>query len=659
MSVHVHELSAGRAHTDEHIAAKKLKRLFEKEWGDGQDFSDNNAEVHIFVQPNMRGIGKDVEEIDLFVAIDCSPPFAGELSKKHDIPVVLSMFIVVELKGHSHGVRFYENGEAEVPYNSDYSSATGQNKRQCNSVQSFLGAHFRYKNIVGRVPWISRVVWFDGYSSSSYKYGHAEHRLVFSDLTVSELVRRAGMGNVCIKNQQGYKVYKASEVDNMCSILVDCLSVPDVPSALDRRRMDAISSSVLQDQNAKDDVGVIFSGYGGTGKTFAIVSTAIREYMKRNRVLLLTFNLVLAWELRRMISMMEVDSRRIPGSDAGSPCITVQTLSSWVKSLAVSLGLTSQEANLFPANDPGYYRNLCLRILTELKDNSDPLELRRRLGEPVQYEGVFIDEAQDVPTHEKDIILAVFGIRFWVSDGLDQCFRSMQPADWRRMGLEWNVQGGEKVKVRDLKVCHRLQSNLCNFVNRFASAMGLNHFELISHNMVVGGRVIVHKGAPEVALRDYFPLAFEQNKQADNFPIDILICADSGLLIGRNSIKETLLDWNYKVWDGTVREEDLEQMREDEVRLVFLDHCRGLEGYTVFLLGLDTFYERHVAHLMTELSRDGVESAARSAAEEAAKKFMTIPLTRAMHTLVVHVNNPASTIGRILSGLRGDYIEHR
>jgi hypothetical protein len=659
MAVNIH-CRQNAENSDEYLAAVKLKQIFERDWNTIAQVADATACVDIHVKANVLAEGQAINELDLFVAIECARRFASIAADNAGHAVITSMFIVVEVKGHtSNSIKFYQDGEADVMYrNSGYSSATAQNRGQCDATRNFLANHMHHIRNGVRVPWISRACWFMGVNSNQYPHRHLNHPhyLVFNDLTVAELVTRAKMGPQFITEiPDGRKHWNASITPAMCQLLRNAWVVPAPPTRLDRKKLDAITNAVTAIGPQGPQGGAIFSGYGGTGKTFALLANAVHRYRQRDRVLVLTFNLVLTWELRRMISIMDTGSGHIPHEDAGAPCITVETISSWVRQLAVELRLATPDIDLFPADGPNNYKKLCGEVLDIIKICTDRNEIRQNLKTSASYEWVFIDEAQDVPKHEKDLILAVFGrSAFCVSDGLDQFFRAEQATDWRR-GPDGDID--PSVTTHRLLQCYRLKSNLCAFVNRFATAIGLDGFRLNPAPNAAGGKVIIHFGSAQKALIDCFPFVSNTNKEDGNAPGDMLICAENSLLNPINIPKEFLEQRGHKFWDGVLPEAQLGHMRSDQIRIVRLEHCRGLEGWCVFLLGLDRFFDERLAQLQAELAPDNPEDFKRIA-EAAAKKFITIPLTRAMDTLVIQVESRQSYLGAILSTLQGDSIEH-
>jgi hypothetical protein len=112
-----------------------------------------------------------------------------------------------------------------------------------------------------------------------------------------------------------------------------------------------------------------------------------------------------------------------------------------------------------------------------------------------------------------------------------------------------------------------------------------------------------------------------------------------------NSFKSMGID----IWDGT--NTDLRTQYTVELtqhRLLQYESCRGLEGWTVVCLELDEF----IKYRMEAFKDEATDELALESYEEKRDKFVylwsLIPLTRAIDTLVITVNDPKSDIGKAL-----------
>ena len=107
----------------------------------------------------------------------------------------------------------------------------------------------------------------------------------------------------------------------------------------------------------------------------------------------------------------------------------------------------------------------------------------------IDWDYIFIDEAQDWKEREKDILFKIYGPdKIVVADGVDQFIRKGDRLVWEK--------GLEKSKVIDRKIGLRQKSNLTNFVKAFAAEFGIK-WNLKENPESPGGRVyIVNKYSP-------------------------------------------------------------------------------------------------------------------------------------------------------------------
>jgi hypothetical protein len=79
----------------------------------------------------------------------------------------------------------------------------------------------------------------------------------------------------------------------------------------------------------------------------------------------------------------------------------------------------------------------------------------------------------------------------------------------------------------------------------------------------------------------------------------------------------------------------------DAWRIVQYDSCRGLEGWATLLLGLDDLYANRIKH-------PNIGSTEKIDPEIVARRWLLIPLTRAVHLLVINVRDPQSAVASML-----------
>ena len=110
------------------------------------------------------------------------------------------------------------------------------------------------------------------------------------------------------------------------------------------------------------------------------------------------------------------------------------------------------------------------------------------------------------------------------------------------------------------------------------------------------------------------------------------------------------------IWDGTNdRNRDEYSVDMEEIRVLQYESSRGLEGWTVVCLDFDTFIKSKESSYIEE----GVEALLLETPAERKRKFLhnwaLIPLTRAIDTLVITINDVDSSTGKLLKAISDEY----
>jgi superfamily I DNA and RNA helicase len=202
-----------------------------------------------------------------------------------------------------------------------------------------------------------------------------------------------------------------------------------------------------------DDLGnkqVVIRGRGGGGKTVILLQMAYRAFdRERMRSLMLTYNKALVADMRRTMALLGV-----PRSvENGSICI--DTVHAFIGRLMHGLGIIQDYTDFLEAYEQR--KDLLLEyVRSKTVSPADISELIKRNPTDFLWEIVFVDEGQDWPANEIEILRAVYGSeRIVVADGVDQFIRG-SVADWA---------GGisrERFRARRLTRCVRMKANLCD-----------------------------------------------------------------------------------------------------------------------------------------------------------------------------------------------------
>jgi hypothetical protein len=203
-----------------------------------------------------------------------------------------------------------------------------------------------------------------------------------------------------------------------------------------------------------------------------------------------------------------------------------------------------------------------------------------------------------------------------------------------------------------------MKSNLARFANLLACRLNLEGWVVRENEEATGGRVIIIDGEYFSEPRTHTAI-LDANYAAGNRTVDMLMCVpptrvrttDGG--VRRSHAAEHLESLGLSVWDGAA--EDVRRSYPtsvDQHRIIQYDSCRGLEGWTVINLGLDEFFEYKVNEWRLRSvspSEPGAFENDSQAASQYASRWMMIPLTRAMDTLVITITRRPSAVREALT----------
>src|SRR5690606_11029426 len=100
----------------------------------------------------------------------------------------------------------------------------------------------------------------------------------------------------------------------------------------------------------------------------------------------------------------------------------------------------------------------------------------------VDWDYIFIDEAQDWPEDEKEILFTIFKTnKFIVADGVDQLVRGIRRTQWTR-----NIES--HIDIKGQRKSLRQKTNLCNFVRTYSDQFGLN-WDVEPSSDLPGGKI--------------------------------------------------------------------------------------------------------------------------------------------------------------------------
>lgn len=643
----------------EYEAAVHMRRLLLKLWPDLAQSREDI--VKIFVGFKMYGY--KVEDLDLIVVGQFAAPRAFDVEWKFYprdgepfVPKTASVrnfALVIEVKSHdASGVRF-DGRVASVRYirngRATWECVTEKNRLQMFEFKKYLGRHG-----LDQVH-VQDLVLFTGLRESDLP--KRPHNCLGGDASFERVLNV--LGQIARPYRNGNRVdlvFGAGDVfDRLLSTQFELFDTLE-PTPLDRRRMDMIAKRAMSDAWL-DDLGerqVILKGRGGVGKTVILLQMAYRAYeLRQQRSLLLTFNKALVADLRRTMALLGVPK----SLEAGG--IAIDTVHAFFGRVMRQLGIIESYDDFLERF--GEHKEALLDYLQSgAVSRADLDALMMQHGAEFDWDLVFVDEGQDWPTDEIAILRHLYGPeRLTVSDGVDQYVRE-SVADWS--------QGVPKASLRSRRLtrCMRMKANLAAFVSDMAASLGIDDWDLEPNSDAPGGRVIVVEG--DLANRPELLQGWCDDARAlGNAPVDMLACV-SPLMVDAGRPGQLCRPAHIyelsggSVWDGTSRDvREHFPTHRDQLRFVQYDSCRGLEGWTTINFQLDTLWDYKRSqwfsegHVVDDLYRTAEESAS-----EHASRWVMIPLTRAIDTLVINIKPQDSFVRDALTSVyqkRRDFMD--
>lgn len=650
---------SGLTEGDEYAAAKRLERRLLDLWPDLARSS--NDHVRIFVGLKMHG--QKIEDLDLVVIGAFAEPRQFDVEWKFyprdaepftpRSAKVRNFALVIEVKAHSAtGVRF-ENSVASVRY-----VRNGQVSWECVTEKN-RAQMFEFKK------------WLDRYGLDNV---HVQNLVLFTGLKERDLPQRP---HVCIASDTSFErilnvlgqVTSPRDNDRRVTLsygsdqAFEQLMAPNSPlfmtlepTPLDRRRMDLIAKSALPDTWLGDlgERQILLKGRGGVGKTVILLQMAYRAFdQSGQRSLVLTFNKALVADMRRTMSLLGVPR----GVESGG--VSVETVHGFMGRMMLRLGVIGGYEGYLEDFDR-HKASLLEYLRSGAVTAVDLAEMMKADATDFDWDLVLVDEGQDWPGDEIAILNAVYGPRrLVVSDGVDQYVRG-SVADWT-----YNLEKGQST-MRRLKKCLRMKSNLASFVADIAAGLGLDDWDLVPNADAAGGRVIIYEGDLASQPARIADLVGEA-RELGNYPVDLLACVPPQSVVrtscgSGSAAAEAYVLTGGRVWDGTARDvrEHYPTDRE-ELRFVQYDSCRGLEGWTTVNYNLDQLWDYKVHQWLSENNvHDPLRESREEAAERHAARWMMIPLTRAIDTLLINVSpaeGPLRSVLRRVADRRPDFVE--
>lgn len=621
-----------------------------------------SREDHVKIFVGLKLYGYKIEDIDLFVVGHFASPRSFDVEFKFHprdgdpfIPrraSVKSFALVIEAKSHdATGVRF-DDKIASVRYwhggRGVWEPVTEKNRQQMFEVKRYLADHGAER------LYLQDLVFFTGLREKDLP--HRPHNCFGIDAGFERVLNI--LGQIAAPHRRDRNAIIAFGGDDV----FDSILSPDFPllqtlepTPLDRRRMDRIVKTALPEAWL-NDLGrkqIIIRGRGGVGKTVILLQMAYRAFDRDQvRSLILTYNKALVADMRRTMALLGVP-RSI---EKGGVCI--ETVHAFIGRLMHGLGIIQNYDGFLEAYD-ARKETLLEYLRKDAICQADIDELISDHPDDFLWDIVFIDEGQDWPTNEIEILRAAYSPdRIAVADGVDQFVRD-SVADWSK-GLK-----REELQPRRLTRCLRMKANLARFVGDLAEALALDEWDLEPNQDANGGRVLIVEGDLASNTELYARLCTEA-AELGNYPIDLLACVPPSLVLHETAMTrsvpgQTLAAAGMNVWDAS----DLD-VREhfptdrDALRIVQYESCRGLEGWSVINYALDDFWNYKFQQSLNAPQDESGFDSREERATAFASRWMMIPMTRAMDTLVINISKNPGVIRDALAAVhkkRSDFVQ--
>ena len=630
--------------SSEHDAAEALKKIFERDVN-----SSESGEIFIF--PNVTCYGQKVKDIDIVVFGQfqnlARKVFLSPSSEK--MINIQSFCFCFEVKDHvASGIEFTAQS-TKVRYKGKWHDATHQSEQQKYSLKDFLDDSISWS------PYICNFIWLRNLSHLDLPTH--KNNLLSAGFNFSDLIEKACIKNSPKNSDGAYTLSCTWRKNGTFRDLEEAFSLflkaqkPENIGRLTREKLEKITKqAILKDQKYARSIGeklVVIRGRAGTGKTIKLLHIAYDLYSKHNqRCLILTYNKALVSDINRLIALAKVDS------GIAARTISVQTIHSFIYGLMISFRLIESGSNEFMPQYEELKAELLALIKSGLERTKDIQSLMESGHDSVAWEKILIDEGQDWPEDEKEILFAIFDSKdFIIADGVDQLVR-----DKGKYITKWTDKVIHHTPIIPEKKSLRQTRNLCRFVQKYAEYNEIE-WNLKSKEDLNGGRVII-------LAKDYNHLIHKDLlsdcKESGNQPYEMLFLIPPSLVrkVRNNQRGETrefaLIEqwtsWGIKIWDGTSANTRSEYPKDVlEHRVLQYDSCRGLEGWITVCLWMDEFFE-YKMETFTETDQEQLSLGLLTEDEQRkyTHRWIMIALTRAIDTVVITLKNPNSRYAKIL-----------
>lgn len=173
-------------------------------------------------------------------------------------------------------------------------------------------------------------------------------------------------------------------------------------------------------------------------------------------------------------------------------------------------------------------------------------------------------------------------------------------------------------------------------------------WKLKPNNEFAGGRVIITSAYTPNLHKELFKDCIDQKNAAYDF---LFLTPPNYVNSEGFTLYEPYQANGIKLFDGTKEENKSSySIHKDECRIYQYDSCRGIEGWTVVCLSFDKLIEYKANFFRNKYPQLNDEQI-----NKMLYTWCLMPLTRAIDTLVIEIEDMNSQIGKILCTLSNEY----
>lgn len=582
--------------SDEADAAKALKLSLEDK------LDDYEGKIWLIPSINIHpGTGR--HDVDLLMMGYLRDYYIDEIAGNTNIEI-RNFFASIEIKSHKATGILRKGTHLYVKYQDHESNVTQQSEDQKESLRKFLAGPLQREAI--RVPFVSNLIWLIGTTQSDFEHsvGLTDSNVLASDSSVEDFFKAIGRQS-CLRNNGYVKAFDYNCTDEEIEFVADIFCAKsNGADSMTLRRINILKQGIQESDIASKLMSsepiIVLSGHAGTGKTIMLLKAA--NYLSQNghKCLFMTYNTALIADLKRTMKILNPQG---VGFD-------MESMHSFLIGLMRKAGVWKH------TYDVSTDFNHSVATLLQVKE-SHPVA--------IDYEYVFIDEAQDWRREEAELLCHYcIDSKIVIADGIDQFMYSENHMTW---GLS---------PFPKLKKCLRQRAGLVSFAKIFASKFGV-YWDVEPCMNIPGGRVIVTCAYN----KDIHDELYHDVKDHGCTAYDMMLLASNSLTkSGSFDLYDAYKSRGINLFDGVNKNNRTKlysdvNYKNEECRVYTYESCRGLESWATVCLRFDELFTQPHPHDYKEIPFVAARDYMRAL-------WALMPITRAVDTLVLCVQKGSS-----------------